>query len=206
MEEAIALGEVERSLTKSDLCTIHRTLMADEPKARPGEFRKEQNWIGGRLDSPIDARYVPPPESEVERLIDDLVTFFNRDDLPPVAQAAIAHAQFETIHPFIDGNGRVGRCLVHVVLRRRGAAPRFVPPVSIVLAARPSSYIDGLVGFREGRIAEWCASFAGALERAARLSVELASGVARLQDEWYERAGRPETRLDGRPDHPDPAG
>ncbi|MDO8485838.1 MAG: Fic family protein, partial [Candidatus Limnocylindrales bacterium] len=111
--------------------------------------------------------------------------------LPPVAQAAIAHAQFETIHPYIDGNGRVGRCLVHVVLRRRGAAPRFVPPVSIVLAARPSSYIDGLVGFREGRIAEWCASFAGALERAARLSVELASALARLQQEWYERAGRP---------------
>jgi Fic family protein len=191
MEEAIALGEVERLLTKSDLCMIHRTLMADEAKARPGELRKEQNWIGGRLDSPIDVRYVPPPESDVERLVDDLVTFLNRDDLPPVAQAAIAHAQFETIHPFIDGNGRVGRCLVHVVLRRRSAAPRFVPPVSIVLAARPSSYIDGLVGFREGRIAEWCASFAGALERAARLSVELASDVARLQDEWYERAGLP---------------
>lgn len=191
MEEAVALGEVERPLTRDDILAIHQTLMADEPKSHPGELRREQNWIGGRLDSPIDARYIPPPETEVARLVDDLVAFLNRDDLPAAAQAAIAHAEFETIHPFVDGNGRVGRCLIHVVLRRRGVAPRFVPPVSIVLAARPNSYVAGLVGFREGRIATWCASFAGALERAALLSVELAAEVARLETEWFERAGRP---------------
>ncbi|MDQ3552971.1 MAG: Fic family protein [Chloroflexota bacterium] len=191
MEEAIALGDSERPLTMDDLAAIHRTLMADEPRARPGEIRREQNWIGGRFDSPIDARYIPPPETEVERLMEDLIAFLARDDLPAPAQAAIAHAQFETIHPFLDGNGRVGRCLIHVVLRRRRVAPRFVPPVSIVLAARPNSYVDGLVGFREGRVAAWCASFAGALERAARLSVELAKDVASLQEQWHERAGRP---------------
>lgn len=191
MEEAIAIGEAERPIVSGDLLAIHRTLMAGEPKAQPGQLRTEQNWIGGRLDSPIDARYVPPPELEVARLMEDLAAFLNRDDLPGTAQAAIAHAQFETIHPFIDGNGRVGRCLVHVVLRRRGSAPRFVPPVSIILAARPNIYVDGLVGFREGRLAEWCASFTGALERAARLSVRLAADLSRLQEEWYERAGRP---------------
>jgi Fic family protein len=191
MEEAIALGETERAVTREDVLGIHRTLMTGDATARPGEFRGEQSWIGGHLDNPIDARYIPPPETEVERLIDDLAVFINRDDLPAVAQAAIAHAQFETIHPFVDGNGRVGRCLVHVVLRRRGTAPRFVPPVSIVLAARPNVYVDGLVGFREGRVGEWCASFTGALERAALLSIQLASDVARLQEEWYERAGRP---------------
>jgi hypothetical protein len=177
MEEAIALGEVERPLAIDDVCAIHRTLMAGEPRAHPGELRTEQNWIGGRLDSPIDARYVPPPESEVHRLIEDLVAFLNRDDLPAVAQAAIAHAQFETIHPFLDGNGRV--------------APTFVPPVSIVLAARPNAYVEGLVGFREGRVATWCASFAAALERSARLSVELATDVADIETTWFERAGRP---------------
>ena len=191
MEEAIALGEFERPLTIDDVCAIHRTLMAGEPRAHPGELRTEQNWIGGRLDSPVDARYVPPPESEVHRLIEDLVAFLNRDDLPAVAQAAIAHAQFETIHPFLDGNGRVGRCLVHIVLRRRRVAPTFVPPVSIVLAARPGAYVEGLVGFREGRVAAWCASFAAALERSARLSVELAAAVAEIETTWFERAGRP---------------
>jgi Fic family protein len=108
----------------------------------PGQFRREQNWIGGRLNSPLDARYVPPPEGEVERLIADLVAFVNRGDVPSIAQAAIAHAQFEAIHPFLDGNGRVGRCLIHVILRRRGVAPRFVPPVSIVLSARPTGFLE----------------------------------------------------------------
>ena len=103
----------------------------------------------------------------------------------------IAHAQFETIHPFIDGNGRVGRCLVHVVLRRRGLAPRFVPPISIVLAARPTSYVAGLVAFREGRLAEWVAFFAAAAAAAAAASVELADEVAALQRDWTARAGRP---------------
>jgi Fic family protein len=192
MEEAIALGEVDRPLAEDDVRAVHRTLMADEPpRVTPGEFRREQNWIGGRLDSPIDARFIPPPESEVEGLMADLVAFINRDDLPAIAQAALAHAQFETIHPFLDGNGRVGRCLIHVVLRRRGIAPRFVPPVSIVLASRASAYVDGLEAYRDGRISDWCASFAGACERAANLSTELAEAIAKVEADWFERAGRP---------------
>lgn len=192
MEEAIAVGEAERPLAGDDIRAIHRTLMAGEPdRVMPGEYRREQNWIGGRLDSPLDARYVPPPESEVQGLMDDLVAFINRDDLPGVAQAAIAHAQFETIHPFLDGNGRVGRCVIHVVLRRRGVAPHFVPPVSVVLAARANQYVAGLVGFREGQISEWCASFAGACGRASEVSSELAGEIAKLETDWYERAGRP---------------
>ncbi len=186
MEQAIALGEQAGALTVDDLCQIHGTLMADEPpRTRPGQLRDEQNWIGGRLNAPLDARYIPPPASEVPRLIDDLMRFVNeRDDLPAAAQAAIAHAQFETIHPFVDANGRVGRCLIHVVLRRRGLAPRFVPPVSIVLAARPEQYVDGLVTYRAGEVATWCASFAGACHRAATRSIELADQVVRLKERW----------------------
>ena len=124
MEDALSLGNESRPLTGDDIKALHLTLMRNEPaRVRPGEFRREQNWIGGRLNSPIDARFIPPPEDDVPRLVADLATFLNRDDLPAVAQAAIAHAQFETIHPFLDGNGRVGRCLIHVVLRRRGVAP-----------------------------------------------------------------------------------
>jgi Fic family protein len=192
MEEAIALGDRGSALTTEDVLAIHRTLMAGEsPRIMPGSFRREQNWLGGRLTTPADARYIPPPEDEVESLMLDLVYLMNRDDLPAVAQAAIAHAQFETIHPFVDGNGRVGRALIHVLLRRRDVAPTFVPPISIVLAARPHVYVEGLVGFREGRLDQWCASFADACTRAAGMSVDLAERVAGLEATWYERAGRP---------------
>ena len=192
MEEAIALGESERPLAAEDLLAIHARLMAHDPKAHPGELRTEQNWIGGKvLTSPYDARYIPPPESEVEPLVEDLVRFLNRDDLPAVAQAAIAHAQFETIHPFIDGNGRVGRCLIHVVFRRRGLAMRFVPPVSVVLAARPDAYVSGLEGFRSDGLEAWCAAFAEATERSAVLGSEVSREIASLVAEWFDRAGRP---------------
>ena len=134
MEEAIAVGDRDTPVTVDDLLAIHAVLMAGDQPARPGHVRGEQNWIGGRLGNPSGAAFVPPPEDLVMPLLGDLVAFIARDDLPSVPQAAIAHAQFETIHPFIDGNGRAGRALVHVVLRRRGVAARFVPPISIVLA------------------------------------------------------------------------
>ncbi len=191
MEEAVAIADQGRDVTPEDIIAIHATLMAGDERARPGRVREEQNWIGGRLGNPSDAAFVPPPEDLVGPLLDDLAVFMARDDMPAVAQAAIAHAQFETVHPFIDGNGRVGRALVHVVLRRRGAASRFVPPVSMVLAARPAAYVDGLTAFREGRVAEWVGSFSGAAAAAASVSIELADQVAALQAEWSERAGRP---------------
>ena len=123
MEEAIAIGERPEPLTADDVLAIHRTLMAGEPeRVRPGQFRREQNWVGGRLNTPLDARFIPPPEDAVDRFVADLLAFLARDDVPPVAQAAIGHAQFETIHPFVEGNGRIGRCLIHVVLRRTGLA------------------------------------------------------------------------------------
>ena len=191
MEVAIGRADDPTPLTVRDVERIHATLMADEPEAGPGRLREVQNWIGGRLPNPADAAFIPPPPEEVPRLVQDLVAFVARSDVPPVAQAAIAHAQFETIHPFIDGNGRVGRCLVHLILRRAGVAPSFVPPVSIVLAARPSSYIQGLVDFREGRIAQWVESFAGACLSAAGHAVQLAEDVRDLQRSWLELAGRP---------------
>lgn len=191
MEVAIGRADDPTPLAVRDVERIHATLMADEPEAGPGQLRQVQNWIGGRLNNPGDAAFIPPPSDEVPRLLRDLVDFLGRDDVPPVAQAAIAHAQFETIHPFIDGNGRVGRCLVHLILRRAGVAPSFVPPVSIVLAARPSSYVRGLVDFREGRIAQWVESFAGACLSAAGHAVQLAEDVRDLQRSWLDMASRP---------------
>jgi Fic family protein len=103
-----------------------------------------------------------------------------------VVQAALVHAQFETIHPFEDGNGRTGRALVQIVLRRRGLTPNFVPPISIVLAREKDRYIRGLTDFREGRVAEWLEMFAVASTQAAHLAQGYLRDVNRLQDDWRE--------------------
>jgi Fic family protein len=111
--------------------------------------------------------------------------------VPAVVQAGVAHAQFETIHPFADGNGRVGRALIHVILRRRGLAPHYVPPVSLVLAADARGYAAGLTAFREDRAAEWIGLFAAAVAQAATKAGELAWRLDALQETWRERADRP---------------
>jgi hypothetical protein len=108
----------------------------------------------------------------------------NADDLPPLVQAAVVHAQFETIHPFLDGNGRTGRALIHVVLRRRGLAPSYVPPVSVVLARDKERYITGLTDYREGRMAQWVETFAVACARAANLAQRYLGEVGELQERW----------------------
>ena len=109
------------TLTLDHLLDTHRVLMAGAVHAEQvaGTLRSKQNWIGGNDHNPCGAAFVPPPPEYVEELLADLVRFCNDESLPPLAQAALAHAQFETIHPFIDGNGRTGRALVQVILRRR---------------------------------------------------------------------------------------
>ena len=192
MEHAVALGAGAKPLRLKDVLEIHRLLMlATTTPQIAGKLREHQNWIGGNAFNPGRADFVPPAPERVKDLMDDLVAFMNRTDLPPVVQAAIAHAQFETIHPFADGNGRVGRALIHVVLRRRGLAPRYVPPVSLVLAADAKAYVGGLTAFREDRAADWILLFAQAIERAAAKASELALRLAELQERWRERSGRP---------------
>lgn len=192
MEEAIAIGASATELTTADIVTVHETLFrGTRDEAIAGVVRTRQNWIGGNADTPRDAEFIPPPADRVTALLDDLCEFVNRDDLPAVAQAAIAHAQFETIHPFPDGNGRVGRCLIHAILRRRRLAPRYVPPISLVLATDVRGYERGLTDYREGADVEWCAVFAQATRTAAREAEGFAREIAALQDNWLERAGNP---------------
>jgi len=133
------------SITVDGLLEVHRRLLVGTGLAEhAGKVRTEQNWIGGSSFNPCSAAFVPPPHEHVRALLDDLCAFASDDSLPAVAQAAIAHAHFETIHPFVDGNGRTGRALVHVILRRRGLAPRMLPPISLVLATWSKSYVEGL--------------------------------------------------------------
>jgi Fic family protein len=192
MEEAIRLGSTRRPLRPRDILALHRTLLEGTRDGEiAGKLRRSQNWIGGDELSPRNAEFVPPPHELVPDLLSDLCGFAGRDDIPAVAQAAIVHAQFETIHPFADGNGRVGRCLIHVVLRQRGVTPNYVPPVSLILATDARSYVGGLTAYRRGAVGEWSAVFAQALRSAGLRAVEFAERIAALEERWRDAAGRP---------------
>lgn len=192
MERAVQIGSSARRFTHSHLLDIHETLLVGTAEERfGGVVRSEQNWIGGSGLSPRGADFVPPPEGRVPDLLDDLVEFVNRDDLPAVAQAAVAHAQFETIHPFADGNGRTGRCLIHVILRRRGLTPHFVPPISVVLATHARRYVAGLVDFRDARVDDWIGIFADATSAAADAATHLWTEIDHLLEGLVNRAGSP---------------
>jgi Fic family protein len=163
-------------------------LLKSAPRsAGAGATRDEQNWIGGNDYNPCGADFVPPPPEALSSLLADLCTFCSEDALPPLVQAAMAHAQFETIHPFNDGNGRTGRALVQVLLRRRGLAPDYTPPISVALAAERERYIEGLEGYRAGDVDEWIEQFAVASARAAQLARRYLDHVRGLQDCWRER-------------------
>lgn len=188
MERAVELGSSHRRLTVQGICDLHAVLLGGTANSgHAGRLRAEQNWIGGRLPAPLDAEFIPPPPERVLPLMEDLVSFCAREDLPPVFQAGIAHAQFETIHPFVDGNGRVGRALIHVILRRRGAIETVVPPISNVLLAGATRYMAGLNVYREGADDDWSSLFAGALTTAAVRARALATAVGGLQGEWLDR-------------------
>lgn len=183
VEDAADAGK----FTRKDILAIHHKLLEHTPRARiAGRLRTSQNWIGGNDYNPCGADFVPPPVENVDALIVDLCRAINDDTLPPLVQAAIVHAQFETIHPFDDGNGRTGRALVHVVLRRRGVAPRFVPPISVVFAGARTRYITGLTRFREDGVADWVEQFAAATVKAARLARAYVVAVGELQDRWRD--------------------
>jgi len=177
-------------LSIDSLCRWHRTLMTGSPAPahHVGVLRTEQGWIGGT--SPLDAHLVTPPPDEVPALVDDLVRYANRNELDPVSQAAIAHAQFEIIHPFADGNGRVGRVLIAWILVRRLALVT-PPPVSARIAADVGGYGSGLVLFRMGDYDAWVRWFAEAVSGAGRAQQELVASVERLQREWRERLSAP---------------
>jgi Fic family protein len=191
MQLAVEDATSAASVSLDEILAIHRVLLT--ASSRPeiaGELRTTQNWIGGNDYNPCGAAFVPPPPREVESLIDDLCAFCNAEQLPPMVQAAVAHAQFETIHPFIDGNGRTGRALVQVLLRRRRLAPAYVPPISVVLAADKGAYIQGLTLYRDGDVAGWIERFSAAAARAAGLAKGYLADVGALQQTWRERLAK----------------
>ncbi len=143
--------------TADDILSWHGLLMKDHPRIRPeaiGAFRTEQNWIGGDAFGPKDAEFIPPRPGEVPGLIDDLAAFCGRTDLTSVAHAALAHAQFEVIHPFVDGNGRVGRILLQQLLVKRAQLHTPVP-ISVPWSRDTDRYIAGIRSFENGDTDSW---------------------------------------------------
>lgn len=190
MELAIHEAVQAEQFSVDQILAIHGRLM--ERSSNPhiaGRIRTGQNWIGGNDYNPCGADFVPPPPEYVDELLRDTCAAINDDSLPPLVAAALVHAQFETIHPFDDGNGRTGRALVHVVLRRRGTAPAYVPPISVVLAEHRDDYIVGLTSYRNGDLASWLEHFAVATARSAYLAAAYVTAVEGLMDRWRERLG-----------------
>ncbi len=174
------------SIQVDDLLTAHRDLMASDPteSSYAGRIRDMQNWIGGSDHSPRGALFVPPPPGFVPELIADLLAWVARDDVPVIIHAAIAHAQFESIHPFTDGNGRIGRALISAVLRRRGLARNVVIPLASGLLAVRDEYFAALTEYRAGVVApivDVIARSAMAAAVESRVSMEQLRG---LPDEW----------------------
>ena len=200
MSSALDLADLDRAITVEDLCALHADLLAGTRAERwGGVIREEQNWVGGA--NPCRAAYVPPPHEHVRELLGDLCVYLSGDDHSAIMQAALVHAQFETIHPFVDGNGRVGRALIHLVLRRRGLAPSFVPPVSLILATNAGAYISGLVSFRYDAPAEdpsaneavlqWVDRFVNELLRSCEDAAGFANRLEELEGQWRIAAGNP---------------
>ena len=171
----------------------HRILMADEPseKAHAGRPRTMQNWIEGSDYSPRGATYVPPPPRMVEDYMDDLISFANRTDVGVLVQAAIAHAQFESIHPFTDGNGRIGRALINTILRKRGATKRIVVPLASAIVARRQDYFDALTAYRHGDATPIINAFSTGSLIAAQEARTSARRLADMPQQWRELAGSP---------------
>lgn len=183
------------SVAPDHILAMHSSLIDRSPNPElGGQVRDRQNWVGGNEFNPCGAEFVPPPPEFVEPLLVDLCEFINRDDLPAVVQAGLVHAQFETIHPFADGNGRTGRALIHVVLSRRSAVTQYVPPVSLALATDSRAYIAGLNAYRYDGTAgsptareatrKWLEVFLSATGRAVADAARLAHDLDALEARW----------------------
>jgi hypothetical protein len=182
-----------------DTEALARLLLRAESVASSRIVRTVQNWIGTSSFNPCDAVYVPPPPERLGRLLEDLCSFCNTDDLPPIAQAAIAHAQFENIHPFVDGNGRIGRALIHLILRRRGLAIRTLPPISLILATSANDYLDGLRATvydgpsdspqAKAGLNLWTGRFAAATRRSIADTSEFEQRISAIEADWRTRLG-----------------
>jgi len=179
-----ALTGVDR-LTAVKIAEVQRVLLERHSPSMVG-WRTEPVWIGGSGSTPVTADYVAPDHRLIPGAIDDLVRFAARDDLLLLPQIAVAHAQFETIHPFADGNGRAGRAIVQVLLRSKGLTRTATVPISGGLLVEKDQYFEALGRFREGDAGPIVDQFNHASLRAVHQGRQLATRMTELRDTWRE--------------------
>ncbi|MDE0269064.1 MAG: Fic family protein [Acidimicrobiaceae bacterium] len=193
---AVKTGAENRAVTIDDICAIHASLSGDDPQA--GEIRSRQSWIGSGISStPLNAAFVPPPPETLPTLLEDLVAAINEPAASPLAHAAVVHAQFETIHPFVDGNGRTGRALIQLMLRRSGLTTACPPPISSALALNRDAYISALNSShpvcapddpkRSAALTQWIMLCADACVQACDYTSRIISHVTDLQQAWHDQ-------------------
>jgi Fic family protein len=197
MEAAIAMAE---DLDTTTIIAMQAEILRDDQPEHTGQWREQQVWIGGGFgNSPHNASFVPPHHERIPALMDDLVVFARRTDLPALPQIAIAHAQFETIHPFPDGNGRTGRALVQAMLRRLGVTRNVTVPVSAGLLRDTRGYFEALTEYRSGNVEPIVQSFAHASTGAIVNGRQLVTDLTRIRSAWEAstsaRAGSAGRRL-----------
>ena len=164
--------------------------------ATPGEFRRSQNWIGPPGCTLNDATYVPPPPSELMACLAAWERFLHDDALPPLVHAALAHSQFEAVHPFLDGNGRVGRLLITLLLVKRGIIPSPLFYLSAYFEATREEYYARLLGVTErGEWEEWLTYFLTGVVLQADDAVDRIQRIDDLFSHWKQGLARGQSRL-----------
>ncbi len=175
---------------------LHKKLM-DQARAThfsdPGEFRKSQNWISGTR--PDNARFVPPPVHEMNTSLNDLEKFMHSDDATlTLIKAGLLHAQFETIHPFLDGNGRTGRMLITFYLWKEGFLEKPVLFLSSYFKKYQEIYYEKLFGYHHGHVAEWVDFFLDGVTEIANEAINIVGKITTLREEDMQTIQRLGTR------------
>jgi Fic family protein len=148
----------------------------------PGNFRKSQNWIGGT--TPSNALFVPPPVHEMQKAMGDLEKFFHQvDDILPVIKAGLIHAQFETIHPFLDGNGRAGRMLITLFLWLEKLLDRPVLFLSSYFKKHQKMYYERINGYHDGKVDHWIDFFLDGVIDTSMEAIEVAKKITILREQ-----------------------
>lgn len=184
MEAAIDLAD---QLDGNSIIEMQAALLGEEYPEWVGKWRDSQVWIGGRRYGPHDALFTPPHHDRVPAAMDDLVAFAGRDDIQALVHAALVHAQFETIHPFPDGNGRTGRAIIHALLRRRGITRNVTVPISAGLLVDVGAYFGSLGDYRQGNIEPIIEQMTDAAFTAIANATDMLSDLDAIAGEWRDR-------------------
>lgn len=186
VDATLAAIDLSSDISADTILDVHRALLVDTHPVLAGKWRTDPVWIGSYSAGPPAATFVPPAARHVPGFIDDLCEFMNRTDIPVFIQAMVMHAHFETIHPFPDGNGRVGRALIHALLRRDGLTKAATLPISAGIVSQKHRYIEALTEYRSGDFVPIVELGADATFAALRSASMLFDDIEKIVGKWQD--------------------